>query len=129
MDYQFNQKASEEAIGRTCQELAILFKTIVDMIPIALQNLWRESDGFSGDLVAFYSTEDIIERNETMKVFEYSGGDFLLIADDSGGRVAFLKLGKKYDNVYLSYACDMKSESMEDTGMTLPYGQNIRPNV
>lgn len=45
----------------------------------------RHGGQFVGDLVRFYSADEVIERNECYETRQYCPG-FLAIGDDSGGR-------------------------------------------
>ena len=87
-------------------------------IPEALKDQWIQSNGFEGDNVQFYSTSEIIERNETLESKEYSPG-FFIIANDGGSRVAMMKAIESETIIYLNYMGDMSLESMENSGMTL----------
>lgn len=87
-------------------------------IPEALLESWEDNNGFYTDNVVFYSTDTIVERNETLEVHAFCPG-FLAIANDTGSRVALMKLAREADVVFLNYMGNMRPESMEDTGYSL----------
>jgi hypothetical protein len=55
-----------------------------------LGNFWTVSDGaMIEDLIRIYSTDELVERQQTYEIADYFA-DHLLIGDDSGGRLILL---------------------------------------
>jgi len=72
--------------------------------PVDLVAIWRQCDGFLlHDGLKLYSTDEIVERNETYQL-EENARHFALIGDDSGGRAILLQSALPNSPVYI---CDM----------------------
>lgn len=110
-----DEEESEENLNNTLIKLS---ESLGDDVPSPLIDVWTLNDGFSGDNVEFYSTTEILERNETLETFTLSRG-YLAIANDAGSKVACVRLGDNSGEVFLNYMGDMAVASMESTGMTL----------
>lgn len=73
-----NQGASPDQIGSIQGKLGVV-------LPKSYAQLLDETNGFMLENgISIYSTDDLIERNETFEVQEYAPG-FIAIGDDSGG--------------------------------------------
>jgi hypothetical protein len=116
MNLTMNPPATAIEVDLFKQEFKLFFGN--NQIPTALLETWTKSDGFYGDYVIFYSTSEIIERNEICEVKIYSPS-FIVVADDGGGKVALLQLGILSNIVYLNYSGNMSIKSMESTNMDL----------
>lgn len=105
MEFEFfkkNKPASEQEIIKKIKELDISSENHI-------VKLWKNSDG--GELthnIKIYSTSEIVERNKTYEIDLYFP-EYILIGDDSGGR---LILAKKSKNNFL-YFIDAGSPSLE----------------
>jgi SMI1 / KNR4 family (SUKH-1) len=67
---------------------------------------------FVGDLVRFYSVDELIERNECYETLEFCPG-FLVIGDDSGGRAVMMSQGAIPPTVFLVDHGSMNPEDFE----------------
>lgn len=78
--------------GAAPNKLDEIEKHIKSVLPIDYRELMISADGFSFENgLVVYSTDELIERNETFEVDKYAPGH-LAIGDDSGGRCILLSL-------------------------------------
>lgn len=56
--------------------------------------------------LSLYSLQDLVERNQTYEIFEYTPG-YLLVGDDSGGLGILLSLDANNKNIYTSGLGDL----------------------
>jgi hypothetical protein len=89
-------------------------------LPQCLIEHWEQSLEMSiqGDNFEIYAPSEIVERNTTFECAEYCP-DFIAFANDSGSKIAFLRAGHESKTVFLNYASNMRSDSMQDTGLNL----------
>lgn len=93
-------KGAVTSNGATSSDISTLSKTLGISIPKQLQEILQYSDGFSlGGGLLFYSTDEIVERNETWETKEYAPG-YLAFADTGGGVVLLLKAEESNGPVY-----------------------------
>lgn len=87
-------------------------------LPEDLCAVLSRSNGFVGNEVVFYSIDESLEQNRLLEVLEFAPGH-VAIACDGGSRVALLDTNRGGSEVLLNDMGDMKSNSMEPTGMSL----------
>jgi hypothetical protein len=111
-----NKGASESAIARVVRELAKIVGE--GRVPAVLLDHWRKENGFLGDTVLFYSTAEILERNEVFEVAMYCPG-YLAFANDGGSMVALLEAKEDAQEVFVNWMGNMKPSSMRSTNQKL----------
>ncbi len=75
--------------------------------PPQLDELFSQTDGFfMPNGITVYSAEDIVERNETFQISEFSAA-YLLIGDNSGGKGFLIKKSGPDQAVYSSDLGDL----------------------
>lgn len=87
-------------------------------IPTSLIEIWERNNGFYLDSVEFYSSKNILARNELLEVRDFCP-NYIAIANDTGSRVALLKGEKDADTVCLNYAGSMAEMEMENTKLSV----------
>jgi hypothetical protein len=87
-------------------------------LPQCLIQHWGQTRemGMQGDHFEIYAPSEIVERNATFECAEYCP-EFIAFANDSGSKIAFLRAGYESKTVFLHYASNMRSASMQDTGL------------
>ena len=73
---------------------------------------------FVGDVVRFYSVDELIERNECYQTLEYCPG-FLAIGDDSGGRAVVMSQRMVPQTVFLVDHGSMNPEHFDPVSGSL----------
>lgn len=91
--------------------------------PPAYRDILQTADGFALENgILFYSSEDVLERNETFEVNKYAPG-YLAIGDDSGGRAFLIPFDGV--GVYLVEQGSMDPDEMAMVGHSLPEWINM----
>ncbi len=108
-----NIKGIEKNEGANDTEIRETEKELKFKIPGELEEVLRESNGFSCDSgVLVYGTSEIAERNMNYEVEEYAPG-YLAIGDD-GGDYVFLISQEEGEKKILAVDCgDMNPEDSE----------------
>lgn len=88
-------------------------------VPDVVRELWSHSDGFAlpGGFV-LYSTDEIGERNRTWEAPRYAPG-YVVIGDDSGGRLVVMKAAPGSTEVFSSDAGDLEPARFTRLGTDL----------
>ncbi|MEH6458727.1 SMI1/KNR4 family protein [Chitinimonas sp. JJ19] len=100
-------------IGATDEQLNGVERSINSPLPTYYREALKITNGLLLDSgLSIYSTDDIIERNETYEIKEYCNG-FLLIGDDSGGRGFLIKISDPQTSVYSSGLGDLEPSTFK----------------
>ena len=111
-----NKGASESVISEAVGKLAKIVGK--GQVPEVLLAQWRNENGFLGDTVLFYSTAEILDRNEVFEVATYCPG-YLAFANDGGSMVALLEAKGDSQEVFINRMGNMKPSSMRSTNQKL----------
>ena len=86
--------------------------------PNVLLEFWKAHGmrGMSGDNFDIFSPKEIEERNLTLEASSYCPG-FLVIASDTGGKVALIKQEFESDEIYTNHASSMQLSGMHSSGL------------
>lgn len=104
-------------VPATEQQIAMLKCNAPIQIPLDYEFFLKNHNGLLLDCgISLYSTEDVLERNETFDVFNCLS-DYLSIGDDSGGILFVIKLST--NEVYSVSQGDMDIDEVEYVAHTL----------
>jgi hypothetical protein len=94
--------------------------SINKILPKFLIEHWEKNCGKSvqGNNFEIYAPSEIVERNDTFECSKYCP-DFIAFANDGGSKIAFLHAGYESKLVFLNYASNMRSDSMQNTRLNL----------
>jgi hypothetical protein len=105
--------------GLTKDELVRFEQSIGFALPTDYQTLLLTSDGMSIDGgILVYGTDDLVERNDTLEVGEYTPG-YIAIGDSGEGSVFLMKLASNDTSIYAVDAGVMDVTFMRKVGNSL----------
>ncbi len=91
-------------------------KVLGKNLPVDYKKFLLESNGFYSDEAHLYSTDDIVEHNETYEVGKYCP-EYINIGDDGGGGAILLNVADRVDlKVYMVGHGSMDPKFMDVLG-------------